>query len=38
VSLRDFFALPALIMFILGVLLAGTVVNTLHSAKAKVTS
>jgi len=36
VSIRDLFTLPCLVMFFLGVLLAGTVVNALHSAKSKV--
>lgn len=37
-SLRDLLSLPALIMFTLGVLFAGSVVSFLHSARSKVTA
>ena len=35
-SLRDFFTLPALLMFILGVLLSGWVMSSVGSARKKV--
>lgn len=35
-SLRDFFTLPALIMFVLGVLLSGWVMSATRSARGKV--
>jgi hypothetical protein len=36
VSLRDFFTLPAFLMFILGVLLSGWVMSATSSARKKV--
>jgi hypothetical protein len=36
VSFRDFFAIPALIMFVLGVLLSGWVMSLFGGAKSKV--
>lgn len=35
-SLRDFFALPALIMFVLGVFLAGWVTSLVSQARSRV--
>lgn len=35
-SLRDLLSFPALIMFVLGVLLSGTVLSFVHSTRTKV--
>lgn len=35
-SLRDFYTLPALLMFVLGVLVSGYVMSAVNSAKGRV--